>query len=371
MAVELERALDQGAFGLSAGLIYPPGMYTSTDELVDLAKRLERHGAVFTSHVRGSSETLLDSVAELIDIGRRANVHVHHSHAEAVGRAHWSKLERFLEMEDAARAGGAELTADMFPYPVAATMMLAIYPPWSLEGGLPRLLERLGDDDTREQIRRDIESVRPEWPPWQDGGWPHNLVMAVGWDRIRISTVGSEANNDVEGLSLVELGDERGTTPFDAISDLMIVEGGNVGQFVLDITGEDGLRELVRRPDIAFVTDANDFGKGKPHPAAYGSFPRVLGRYVRDEALLSLPDAIQRMTSLPADVIGLEGRGRLAPGAHADIVIFDAETVRDEATLDEPRRRAGGIERVLVNGTTVFRDGALTHQLPGSILRAT
>jgi len=372
MTTELDRALEQGAFGLSAGLIYPPGMYTSTDELVSLARRLVAHDAVFTSHVRGSSETLLDSVDELIDIGRQANVHVHHSHAEAVGRAHWPKLERFLNVESKARSEGIPLSADMFPYSVAATMMLAIYPPWSLEGGLPRLLDRLQADDTRERIRRDIDSVRPQWPPWEEGGWPHNLVMAVGWERIRISSIsngGSDANKAVEGLSLAELGERRRSSPFDAISDLMIEEDGNVGQFVLDITGEDGLRELVRRPDIAFITDANDYGKGKPHPAAYGSFPRVLGRYVRDESLLSLPEAIRRMTSLPADTIGLEGRGRLEQGAWADIVVFDPEVVRDEATLDEPRRHARGIDAVFVNGTLTYEHGKLTGELAGSILR--
>ncbi len=372
MTVELDRALEQGGFGLSAGLIYPPGMYTSINELIALARRLVAHDAVFTSHVRGSSETLLDSVGELIDIGRKANVHVHHSHVEAVGRAHWPKLERFLDMESKARSEGIHLSADMFPYPVAATMMLAIYPPWSLEGGLPRLLERLQDDDTRERIRRDIDNVRPQWPPWEEGGWPHNLVMAVGWDRICISSIstgGSDANKPVEGLSLAELGKRRRSSPFDAISDLMIEEDGNVGQFVLDITGEDGLRELVRRPDIAFITDANDYGKGKPHPAAYGSFPRVLGRYVRDESLLSLPEAIRRMTSLPADTIGLEGRGRLQKGAWADIVVFDPDVVRDEATLDEPRRHARGIDAVFVNGTLTYERGQLTGELAGSILR--
>lgn len=370
MTSELDRALEQGAFGLSAGLIYPPGMYTPTEELVALARRLRGGDRVFTSHVRGSSETLLDAVRELITIGRRAEIHVHHSHAEAVGRGHWSKLERFLVMENQARAEGVRLSADMFPYTVAATMMLAIYPPWSLEGGVSELIARLGDEDARDRIHRDIETLRPEWPPWQEGRWPHNLVMAVGWDRIRVSTVGSRTNKDLEGLSLVELAERRHTSPFDAISDLMIEENGNVGQFVLDVTGEDGLRELARRPDVAFITDANDYGKGKPHPAAYGSFPRVLGRYVRDEALLSLPEAIRRMTSLPAETIGLERRGRLETGAFADIVVFDAETVRDEATLDEPRRRATGIETVFVNGRRVYDEGKLTGALAGSILRA-
>lgn len=370
MITELERALDQGAFGLSTGLIYPPGMYTTTDELVGLARRLSRNARLFTSHVRGSSETLLHAVGELIAIGRRAEARVHHSHVEAVGRAHWFKLARILEMEDEARADGVRLSSDMFPYDVAATMMLAIYPPWSLEGGLPKLIQRLKDDEIREHIRRDIENFVPEWPPWQEGGWPHNLVMAVGWDRIRVSSVGSRANEDTEGLSLAELAERRRTSPFDAVSDLMIEENGNVGQFVLDITGEDGLRELVRRPDIAFITDANDYGKGKPHPAAYGSFARVLGRYVRNESLLSLPEAIRRMTSLPAETIGLEDRGRLEPGAFADIVVFDPDTIGDDATLDEPRQKASGVEAVLVNGTLVYEHGKLTGKLPGSPLRA-
>ena len=370
MTAALDGALEQGAFGLSAGLIYPPGMYTSTDELTLLARRLASRDRTFTCHLRGSSETLLDAVRELIAIGRDASVHVHHSHAEAVGKAHWPKLESLLRMEQDARDEGVHLTADMFPYPVAATMMLAIYPPWSLEGGLPRLLERLQDPATRERIRRDIETVAPEWPSWKEGGWSHNLVMAVGWDRIHISTVGSETNRAASGLSLKELGAKRKMTPFDAISALMVEEDGNVGQFVLDITGEAGLRELIRQPDIAFITDANDYGKGKPHPAAYGSFPRVLGRYVREESILSLPEAIRRMTSLPADTIGLKGRGRIEKGAFADLVIFDAAAIHDEATLEQPRQKAKGIETVLVNGKVTYEKGHPTTELPGHVLRA-
>ncbi|HEX9723251.1 MAG TPA: amidohydrolase family protein [Vicinamibacteria bacterium] len=365
----LDAALDDGALGLSAGLIYPPGMYTSTDELTVLARRLARRGRVFAAHVRGSSETLLDAVGELVQIGRDAGVPVHHSHTEAVGSAHWSKLARVLELEDEARADGLTLSADMFPYAVAATMMLAIYPPWSLAGGLPRLLDRLADPSTRDRIRRDIETVVPQWPPWQENGWPHNLVKAVGWDRIRVSSVGSDANKSLEGLSLEELGRRKGNSPFDAISDLMIEEEGNVGQFVLDISGEDGLRRLVARPDIAFITDANDYGKGKPHPAAYGGFPRILARYVRDESLVSLPEAVRRMTSLPADILGLESRGRLQVGAFADIVLFDPRKISDRATLEAPRRKALGIDAVLVNGRAVYRKGALTGALPGRTLR--
>jgi N-acyl-D-amino-acid deacylase len=369
MCDALDAALDEGAFGLSAGLIYPPGMYTSTAELSLLAERASRRSSVFTCHVRGSSETLLPAVEELIQIGRETGVHVHHSHAEAVGRSHWNKLDRFLEMEAAARAEGIQVTADMFPYTVAATMMLAIFPPWSLEGGLPRLLSRLGEPELRRRIRNDVETVAPDWPPWREGGWPHNLVKAVGWERIRVASVGSERNRSVEGLSLEELGRSRGRDPFDAIADLMMEEDGNVGQFVLDITGEEGLRTLVGRPDVAFVTDANDYGKGKPHPAAYGSFPRVLGRYVRDERLLSLPDAIRRMTSLPAELLGIADRGRLEEGFFADLVVLDPEAIGDRATLEEPRQPSRGVARVLVNGRTVYEDGAATGALPGKGLR--
>jgi N-acyl-D-aspartate/D-glutamate deacylase len=369
MADALDAALEEGAFGLSAGLIYPPGMYTSTEELSFLARRAARGGGIFTCHVRGSSETLLDAVSEILRIGLETGVRVHHSHAEAVGRSHWPKLARFLEMEDAARAEGVSVSADMFPYTVAATMMLAIFPPWSLEGGLPRLIERLRNDRERERIRISIETVSPSWPPWRDGGWPHNLVKAVGWERIRVSTVASDRNRAAEGMTLEELGRARGRHAFDAISDLMIEEEGNVGQFVEDISGEAGIEALVRRAEIAFITDANDYGKGKPHPAAYGSFPRVLGRYVRKDALLTLPEAVRRMTSLPASILGLGDRGVLREGAFADVVIFDPELIEDRATLEEPRLRALGVEMVLVNGRAVYRAGALTGALPGVALR--
>ena len=369
MAEALDAALEEGAFGLSAGLIYPPGMYTSSEELSFLARRVARVAGVFTCHVRGSSETLLDAVSEILRIGLETGARVHHSHAEAVGRLHWPKLARFLEMEDAARAEGIPVSADMFPYTVAATMMLAIFPPWSLEGGLPRLIERLKDDRERERIRVSIETVSPSWPPWREGGWPHNLVKAVGWDRIRVSTVGSDRNRAAEGMTLEELGRARGRDSFDAIADLMIEEEGNVGQFVEDISGEEGIAALVKRREIAFITDANDYGKGKPHPAAYGSFPRVLGRYVRKEGLLSLPEAVRRMTSLPASILGLEDRGVLREGAFADVVVFDPELIEDRATLEEPRLRAQGVEMVFVNGRAVYRAGALTGALPGVALR--
>ena len=306
---------------------------------------------------------------ELIAIGRDAEVRVHHSHAEAVGRDHWAKLATFLEMEREARREGVRVSADMFPYPVAATMMYAIYPPWALEGGPGELLVRLRDPETRARIGRDIEEQKPEWPPWEPEGWPHNLVSAVGWDRIRVSSVGSEAGRGTLGRSLAELGSARGTEPFEAISDLMVAEDGGVGQFVLDISGEDGLRALASDPEVAFITDANDYGKGSPHPAAYGAFPRVLRRYVREDGTISLEEAVRRMTSLPAGIVGLEGRGRIANNLPADLVLFNQEAVTDHATLEQPRARATGIRATFVNGQPVIHDGRFTGALPGHVLR--
>lgn len=365
----LEEALDEGALGMSCGLIYPPGMFSDSDELLGLARRLARRDALFTAHVRGSSETLGEAVEELIGIGAVAGVRVHHSHAEAVGRAHWPGVEWLLERERAARRDGVRVSADMFPYAVAATMMAAIYPPWSLEGGIPELLERLRDPVARSRIRDDIETHRPEWPPWRPGGWPHNLVGAVGWDGVRVASVGAPGPPDAVGLSLAELGERRGLHPFEAVSDLMLEAEGGVGQFVLDISGEDGLRSLAADPEVAFITDANDYGRGAPHPAACGAFPRVLGRYVRDEQVLSLEQAVRRMTSLPAQIAGLPDRGRIATGLPADLVLFDPDGIADRATLDAPRQRAAGVRATFVNGVPVTRDGRFTGAQPGEILR--
>ena len=369
MARALEQSLEEGAYGLSCGLIYPPGMFSATEELLGLARSLRESDGVFTAHVRGSSETLLPAVEELIEIGRGAEIRVHHSHAEAVGRDHWSKLATFLERERAARAEGVRVSTDMFPYPVAATMMYAIYPPWALEGGPGELLARLRDPEVRARIGRDIEERTPEWPPWEPGGWPHNLVSAVGWDGIQVSSVENAGSRGDVGLSLAELGNRRSTPPFEAISDLMLEEDGAVGQFVLDISGEDGLSTLVSDPEVAFITDANDYGKGSPHPAAYGAFPRVLGRYVREEGLLPLEEAVRRMTSLPADIVGLRDRGRIANGFPADLVLFDKEEITDHATLENPRARATGIRVTFVDGQPVSRDGRFTGALPGRVLR--
>lgn len=370
----LEEALEAGAFGMSSGLIYPPGMYAASEELVELARALERSGRIYTSHIRGSSELLIQAVEELVWLGRRAGCAVHHSHCEAVGRAHWPKLERVLGIEEEAERSGTRISFDMFPYDAAATMMVAIFPPWSLEGGVEKLLERLADPKTRALIARDIESVAPEWPPWRRGGWPHNLVKAVGWDKIYIGSVAGEKNRRFEMMSLAELGRALGKTPFDAVADLLIEERGAVSQLIFEITS-DGVDlsnfDLLARHRLGiFATDANDYGRGRPHPACYGAFPRILGRFARERRALSLVEAVRKMTSRPADLFSIKGRGRIARGAWADLVIFDEKRVQDAADYRQPRRPARGIEYVFINGRLAVERGKYLGQLAGQVLRA-
>jgi N-acyl-D-amino-acid deacylase len=373
MRTMVERAMKDGALGLSTGLIYPPGMYSDTGELKELARIVADYNGVYTSHIRGSSETLIPAVKELLEVGRETGVHVHHSHNEAVGREHWPKIDRVLAMEEEADRDGLRVSFDMFPYTAAATMMIAIYPPWALEGGVDRLIERLKDQKTRRRIERDIERKKPSWPPWREHGWPHNLVSATNWDAIFIGYVESGRNKRYEKRNLAELARLTGKGPFDAISDLIIEERGQVSMLIFEISGERDERELLgkyaRHRLSAFCTDAEDYGRGLPHPAAYGAFARILSKYVREDRALTLEEAVRKMTSYPARIFGLKDRGAIRPGAFADLTIFDPGRVNDRASFEKPRREATGIKLVIVNGCPAFENNQASDELPGSVIR--
>lgn len=366
------EGLGQGAYGLSTGLIYPPGMYSATSELIALARIVAEHDAIFTSHIRGSSETLLAATAELIEIARESGARAHHSHLEAVGERFWRDIEGALALEDQARQDGLQISHDVFLYTRAATMMLAVFPPWALEGGLPALLERLDDPATRARIQDEIEHHVPEWPPWQKGGWPHNLVGAVGWEGIRVASLGADGPSETTGKSLVQLGKERECEPFDVLVDLMRAHAGQVGQFVDQISGRDeqleGLLTILSHPLSAVITDAEDYGTGAPHPAHAGGFARAL-RINRRHSLFPLPELIRRMTSYPASIIGLD-RGVLRPGAPADLVLFDPATVSDRADYEQPRLTPTGMPWVILNGQVVVDNGVAQGGLHGTVLRA-
>ena len=370
----LAECLDSGAFGLSSGLIYAPGMFATTDELAALATVLAPYDAIYSSHIRGSSETLLPAAQEVVAVARAAGVRVQHSHLEGFGKRFWPNVEKVLALHGIARDEGVDHGFDVIPYTAANTTFLAILPPWSLDGGVAKLLERLRDPATRKQIKRDIEQVIPTWPTWRPGGWPHNLVEATGWDNVWILWVESEENKDFEGKSLLRLAEETGKDPFDVAADLILAEQGHVTALYLGVSGdlheEWALRQILQHPNASIETDAFSLGRGKPHPALYGSFPKVLGQYVREEKLLTLEDAVRKMTSLSAARFQLKDRGVVRKGYWADITVFDPDSVWGPATYVEPDVKPGGIEYVLVNGVVLVDRGTVdTQTLAGKVIR--
>jgi N-acyl-D-amino-acid deacylase len=374
MKRHLHECMESGAYGVSCGLIYAPGMFASTDELAELAGVLPAYDGTFTFHVRGSSETLIPAAQEVLEVGRSKGVRVQHSHLEAFGKPHWGKVEETLALHERARAEGLDHGFDVIPYTAANTTFLAVLPPWSLDGGVERLLERLGDPDTRARIKHDVEHLIPDWPTWRPGGWPHNLVEATGWDNVWIMWVESERNKDFEGKSVARLAEETGKDPFDVAADLILDEHGHVTALYIGVSGdldeEWALRQIIQHPNACIETDAFALGRGKPHPALHGAFPRVLGEYVRDERVISLEDAVRRMTSLSAERFQLDRRGLVREGYWADLTVFDPETIADRTTYLEPEAAPAGIGLVIINGVIVAEDGRVaTDTRAGEVVR--
>jgi len=372
----LRRSLEEGAFGMSTGLVYPPGMWSTTDELVELAKVLAEYGAVFTSHVRGSSETGIDSENELLTIARKTGARIQHSHHEAYGERFWDQLYDTIKIDEEARREGIDIAFDVIPYTSANTYLFAIFPPWALEGGMPKLIERLKNPETRKKIRRDIVETVPKWPPWEPGGWPHNFVEAAGWENVAIISIPSGKKQEYLGKSLAELGEELNKDPFDVAADLIIEEGGGVMMMLFGVSGDrktdEGIQYLLKHPLASINSDAILTGTGKPHPAAYGTFPRVIGYYARKLGLFTMEDAVRKATSAQAARIGIVDRGLIKPGMYADITIFDPNRITDKATYENPIQYSEGIEYVFVNGEMVFEKGEYHRELKsGKVIRRT
>lgn len=319
----------------------------------------------------GSSETLLPATKEIIKIGEQNGIGVEHSHLEAFGEEHWPKIDQVLNLHDEARARGVDVTFDVIPYIAANTTLLAILPPWSLEGGVDKLIERLKDKEVRNRINLDVEETVPSWPPWLPGAWPHNLARAAGWKNIIIISVGSTANRHLEGKNLVELG-EKGKTPFDAAADLIIGEQGQVMALYIgvsgDMSGDEGLRRIISHPRASICTDAIITGRGLPHPAAYGSFPKVSGYFSRDLGLFTMEEAVRRMTSMSLQRFGIRDRGLIREGCFADLTIFDGATVGERGTYLDPAHFPEGVKYVITNGTLVLQDGIYNGKLCGHVL---
>jgi N-acyl-D-amino-acid deacylase len=369
----IRRSVEEGAFGFSTGLLYAPGIFAPPEEIVELASALPKD-AIYTSHVRGSSETLIPATREVIRVGEENGIACQHSHIEAFGRPNWPKIDRAIELHEQARARGVDTGFDVIPYIAANTTLLAIYPPWALAGGVDALLQRLRDSQTRKKIAQSIEEDVPGWPCWTPGGWPHNLVEATGWKNVWVMWVESERNKHLEGKSLEAIAVERGKDPFEVAADLTLEENGHAMCLYFGVSGElneeAGLEKLMAHPYASFETDAIITGKGVPHPAGYGAMPRVLGHFVRNRKLFSLEDAVRRITSLPAQRFGLKKRGTIREGAFADLVVFDPMTIDDKTTYTEPTREPAGIDYVMINGQVVVDHGRFDAKtLAGQVIR--
>jgi N-acyl-D-aspartate/D-glutamate deacylase len=357
----LTAALEEGAWGLSTGLIYAPGAWAATEELVELARVSARHRGIYASHIRGEAGTLLDAVREAIRIGREADLPVEISHVKAAGRPNWGKVADALALIDEANAEGVDVSADVYPYTASSTSLLTVIPEWALEGGPEPMLARLRDPETRARIRREIDA-----PPSGQ-----SLAARVGWENVMVASCAGR--KDVEGRRLSEIGRARGTSALDAALELIETAAGRVSivQFQLD---EADLRRALVHPRVMIGSDGyalarhGELGGGKPHPRSYGTFPRVLGEYVRDQRLLSLAQAVHKMTGMPARRLGLRDRGLIRVGARADLVVFDPKRVTDLATYEDPHRYPAGIDHVVVNGRFVVKDGEHTGSLPGRVL---
>jgi N-acyl-D-amino-acid deacylase len=359
----MERLMDEsmagGAAGLATGLIYAPGSYAVTDEIIGIARRAGARGGFYASHIRGEGATLLDAVREAIRVGREGRLPVQVSHIKAAGRPHWGRVKDALALLDAARAEGLDVRADVYPYTASSTTLRTLLPDWALEGGIEPMLRRIADPAGRARVRADLD---------RESGI---LARGVSWEDIMIAY--APTRRDAEGMRLSEVAAAWGKDPLDAACDLLLAEHGK-GYMILFQLDEADLRRALAHPHVMIGSDGSSLategplGEGKPHPRSYGTFPRVLGRYAREHNVLTLPEAIRKMTALPADRLGLKDRGVLRAGALADVVAFDPVHVADRATYEDPHRYAAGVEHVIVNGRLVVEGGEHTGALPGRVL---
>ncbi|MBI3939102.1 MAG: D-aminoacylase [Betaproteobacteria bacterium] len=357
MQALLQQGMEQGAFGISTGLCYPPGVFAGTDEIVELCRVVARNGGVYATHLRDQSDRLEQSVAEALEIGRRARVPVLISHHKAAGRRNWGKVKATLAMLDQARAAGHETWSDVYPYIAGQSTIISLLPSWVIDGGLEAMLARLNDPAARERIAREFETGLPGW---------ENRAGAVGWDNVIVTSVVTDKNRDIEGLSVHAAAQRHGKGDVEFLLELIMEERGTVGKLSIQCCEEDVLTVLTHSRTM-IGSDGLDVGN--PHPRQYGCFARVLGEYVREKNALSLEAAIHKMTGLPARVFGFAELGLVKPGLRADLVVFDPATVRETGTFKDPRRHPEGIEWVLVGGVAAMAEGRPTGERNGSVLR--
>jgi N-acyl-D-amino-acid deacylase len=365
MRAHVRTAMEEGAMGLSSALIYAPGFYAKTGELVELAKVASQFGGMYISHMRSEGNRLVEAVDELMTIAREANIRAEIYHLKAAGESNWPKLDEVIRRVEAARKEGLEITADMYTYTAGSTGLDAAMPPWVQEGGYQAWAGRLKDPATRAKVRKEMLTPTDAW---------ENLMLAATPKGTLLVGFRNEALRSLIGKTLSDVAAMRGKSPQETAMDLVIEDGSRV-QVVYFLMSEENTKRQVGLPWVSFGSDAGSlategvFVKQSTHPRAYGNFARLLGKYVREDKATTMEDAIRRLTSFPAATLRIPDRGLLAPGHFADIVAFDAVTIRDHATYESPHQYATGMRHVWVNGTQVLKDGEHTGAKPGQVVR--
>lgn len=354
MKTLMDEAMDQGASGLSTGLIYAPGLFAKTPELVELSRVVAKRGGFYASHIRNEAEKILASIDEAVAIGSQAKIPVQISHLKITGSRNWGLADQVIEKLLNARKKGVDLTCDVYPYFSSATSLTALIPPWAIEGGVEHLIPRLHDSVQRARIINDIKYGIPDW---------EDMFHNAGWEKITISQFNCAGKEDVEGRTVSQVAEHKKTDPFELILDL-IEQGGDEVKIISETMNEKNVGTFLKLPFVMVGSDSH-FSKGKPHPRLYGTFPRVIRRFVRELSMLTLEEAIHKMTELPAVRLKLNDVGLIKPGYRADAVLFDPETISDQATYQSPTKYPLGIARVIVNGKTVINDGVHTGAKPG------
>ena len=352
-------SLDEGAFGLSTGLIYMPCVYADADELTAMSEALSGSGLPLVVHIRNEGHLLLESIEEMLAVGRRASVPIHISHFKAAGKENWNLLDDALELVEKARDGGVDVSFDQYPYSAASTTLLAILPPWMLEGGSEDIVQRLGDPGLRLKVARQIAGLEPGPETWA------NTARGAGWDNILVTAVESEENKELEGRSLQDIANARGVDPAETALDLLKEENCSVSMAVFSME-EEGVRKVMQHRYQMVGTDG--LMGGKPHPRMGGTYPRILGRYCRQEGVLSLEEAVRKCSSYPAQRLGIRDRGILKEGLKADVTVFDPERIIDLNSFQDPLKKSPGVRHVLVNGRPVIAEGKVTGARPGRVL---
>ena len=361
----VRKEMEAGALGIGTALIYPPAFYSKTDELIELCKVAAKYKGKYISHMRSEGNQLLEAFDELLRISREAGIPAEVYHIKAAGEKNWGKIDNLLSQIEAAQKEGLNVRANMYTYTAAGTGLDACLPPWTEEGGYPALFKRLRDPATREKIAAEVKIDSDKW---------ENLYIGAGSpDNILLVAFKSEKLKPLTGKTLATVAKMRGKDPITTIMDLIAEDESRIGTIYL-VMSEENVKKEIAKPWISFCSDEASqapegvFLKSNPHPRAYGSFVRVLGKYVRDEKVITLPEAIRRLSAFPATNLGLDHRGMLKEGMFADVVAFDPATITDHATFEKPHQYGTGVKHVFVNGVQVIKDGEHTGAKPGRAL---